>query len=281
MNVKHNQIRKVIFDGFEIGGETSFPIFKPAFALNVPIYNPDDSFEIVKRFYGTNNRNEIIKKALASDCDILCLKFNLQSPSEIEKAVEIFTEYVFSINKPLMISGADNDEIDRVLLAEIAGVSNRELIISYVNENTYKDIVPAAADKGHVLVLRSPIDINLAKELNILSADLGLDLNKILIDTDIGGLGYGLEYGYSIMEKIKLEGLNGDSYLNMPLISFVSCESLKTKEAKSDNFDENWGKLEDRTQYFELASCSAVMAAGADVIVMNYPPNISVMKGLK
>ncbi len=281
MNDKLHQIRKITFDKFEIGGETSFPILNPAFALNVSIFDPDENFGIVKQWYGTNVRKDIIEKAQASACDILCMRFNLKDVNETDKAIGIFKDLSPLVNKPLMISGADNDEIDRVLLAKLAEVSDRELIISQVNENTYKSIVPAAAQKGHVLVMRSPIDINLAKELNILSSDLGLDLNKILIDTDIGGLGYGLEYGYSIMERIKLEGLNGDKYLNMPLISFVSSESLKTKEAKSADFDKNWGNLESRAKYFELASCTAVMAAGADVIVMNYPPNISILKGLK
>jgi CO dehydrogenase/acetyl-CoA synthase delta subunit len=137
------------------------------------------------------------------------------------------------------------------------------------------------AVKGeHILVLKTPIDINLAKELNILSYDMGLSLDKMIIDTDIGGLGYGLEYGYSIMEKIKIEGLKGDEYLNMPLISFAPNESLKTKEAKTNLTDSSWGNLEYRARYFEIASASAVMASGANLIVLNYPPNVKLFKEL-
>src|SRR5699024_10655251 len=144
--------------------------------------------------------------------------------------------------------GSGNDSIDKILLPELIKILDRETIIAHANENTYKDIIPLTANEGHVVVLRSPIDINLAKEINILAADLGQSLDKILIDTDIGGLGYGLEYGYSIMEKIKLEGLGGDDYLNMPMISFAAEESLKTKEAKSDTFSQSWGNLQTRAE---------------------------------
>ena len=102
-------------------------------------------------------------------------------------------------------------------------------------------------------------------------------MDKIIIDTDIGGLGYGLDYGYSTIEKIKLED---DEYLKMPIISFAPFESLKTKEAKSEAFSESWGSLKDRAKMFEIASATAVKAAGADIIVLHNPDSINVMKGL-
>ena len=279
MNASH-KIREMNFNNINIGGELSFPILNPVYVLNIPIYNPNENFEISKGYFQTENRIEIIKKAQKSDCDIIGLQFNISSNNEIQAAVDILLEVLPHITKPLMISGTGKDDIDKVLLPELIKNIQREVIINSANENTYKDIVPQAVKRNHVVILKTPIDINLAKELNILSADLGLSLDKILIDTDIGGLGYGLEYGYSIMEKIKLEGLKGDEYLNMPIISFACTEALNTKEAKTDGFDSSWGTFENRVKYFELAAASAVMACGANVIVMNYPPNISVMKGL-
>lgn len=268
--------RIVDFNNIKIG-DTNCP---PIFCLDVSIFNTDDNFQIVKDFYGTNDRKEILQKAQETGCDILGLKFNIEGENQINEAVSLLKELLPFINKPLMIRGVNNDAVDKLLLPELIKVLNRECIISSVNENTYKEIVPAAVSGNHVLVLKSPIDINLAKELNILSSDLGLSLDKILIDTDIGGLGYGLEYGYSIMEKIKLEGLNGDEYLNMPMISFATEESLKTKEAKSDNYPSSFGNLKERAEFFEICSASAVMAAGVSVIVLNNPLSIDVMKGL-
>lgn len=259
-----NHIRTIAFDNLKIGGESSFPIFEPILVLNIPISAIDT-----------------IKEAQRCSCDILGLKFNIDTVEQIPQAVNLLKKLLPEITKPLMIQGSGNNDIDKVLLPELTKTLNKPAIIASANENTYKEIIPEIIKGSHIAVLKSPIDINLAKELNILSKDLGLDLDKILIDSDIGGLGYGFEYGYSIMEKIKLEGLKGDNYLNMPLISFAPEESLKTKEAKSDTFDKNWGELKTRAINFELAAASAAMAAGANVIVMNYPSNIEIMKGLK
>ena len=274
-----HSIRTIDFEKLNIGGENNLQ-FKPLFCLELSIFNTDENFQIVKDYYKTDDRYELIKKAQKSDCDILGLKFNIEDVEQVEEACEISKKLLPEIKKPLMIRGVNNDGIDNVLIPALTKILDRKSIVAFANENTYKKIVPAVVNGEHILVLRSPIDINLAKELNILSSDLGQPLDKILIDTDIGGLGYGLEYGYSIMEKVKIEGLNGDDYLNMPLISFVTEESLKTKEAKSDTYSKSWGQLEKRAEMFEISSATAVAAAGANVIVLNNPKSINIMKGL-
>lgn len=200
------------------------------------------------------------------DCDILSLKFD----EDIENSNELFKNILPKINKPLMICGCGKDDVDRILLPELAKIADRKCIISYVTEKTYRDIIPTVIQGGHHVVLKTPIDINLAKELNILCTDMGLDKSKILMNTDIGGLGYGYEYGYSIMEKIRLE--SDDEYLNLPLISEAGLESLKTKEAKYGG--------EQRAKMIELTAVSGVLAAGANVVVMKNPDNVSVIRGL-
>lgn len=224
------------------------------------------------------SRAELIKTAQKLSPDILGLKFNINAPEDIPQAVEILKEILGQIKIPLMIRGCGEDELDKLLLPALADNAPRTCIIVSANENTYKEIIPHTAQK-HFVVLRSPIDINLAKEINILSSDLGQPLDKILIDTDIGGLGYGFEYGYSIIEKIRLEGAN-DKYLNMPIISFACEEALKTKEAKSDDFPPSFGNLSTRRIMFETAAASAVRAAGANLIVINHPQTLKTMKGL-
>ena len=247
------------------------------YVLEIPIFDVDDNFQIAKEYFKTNDKIELINQAQNSECDILSLKFNLQSPVQINESLVMFRILLPLIEKPLMISGSGNETIDRELLPALAKLVKKECIISYATENTYKEIVPEIINSKHKLVLKTPIDINLCKELNILSADLGLPLDRIIIDTDIGGLGYGLDYGYSTIEKIKLEN---DEYLNMPIISFVAQESLKVKETKSDAFSNSWGDLLQRAKFFELAAVSAVKAAGADILVLHHPENIKIMKGL-
>lgn len=191
-----------------------------------------------------------------TDADIIGI--NITNREE----VQIFKELLPSVTKPLMI--ISNDEY----LPELMEISDRECIFGIINENNYKDIIPYAIKGGHTVIIRTPIDINLAKEMNILTSDMGLNLSKIIIDPDIGGLGYGFEYGYSIMEKIKLEN---DKYLNMPLISFASEETAKTKEAKLD---------ERSALFLEITSASAIKAAGADYIVLTKPETLKVMREL-
>lgn len=209
-----------------------------------------------------------------NDCDIIALKF--EDINDTENLKNLLPH----ISKPLMVCGCGDDEVDKILLPKIMQNLDRECIISDANEQTYKEIIPYAIKGNHHIILKSPIDINLAKELNILSVDMGLDKSKIIMNTDIGGLGYGYEYGFSIMEKVIQEGKKGDEYLEFPLFSDASGEALKTKEARSDDFSASYGKLEERKQMVELTACAGVIAAGANIIMVNIPKNISILKGL-
>ena len=204
------------------------------------------------------------QKIIAEDYDIIGLKIEEEADKEILKRL------LPHIEKPVMLRCTGDDTKDRELLPEFIKILDRESIIAYANENTYKSILPAVIKGNHKLVIRTPIDINLAKEMNILTSEEGLSLDKIIIDTDIGGLGYGFEYGYSIMEKIKIEGQN-DKYLNMPLISFAAEETAKTKEAR----DEKSGL------FLEISSAAGVKAAGANYIVLTKPEALKTMKELE
>ena len=109
---------------------------------------------------------------------------------------------------------------------------------------------------------------------------MGLSKEKIIMNTDIGGLGYGYEYGYSVIEKVIQEAQKGDEYLDFPIISEAPIESLKTKEAKSNNFSQSWGELEKRKLMFEISSASGVFAAGANIVLMSNPNSVKFVKEL-
>jgi len=199
------------------------------------------------------------EKSINQECDIIGIKF-----SNIEEA-KILKRLLPCIDKPLMLRGTGDDDVDKHLLPELMSISDRECIIGIVNENNYKKIVPPAVKGGHTVIIRTPIDINMAKEMNILTGNLGLE--KIIIDPDIGGIGYGFEYGYSVIEKIKLESKN-DKYLDKPIISFAAEETAKTKEAKDINL----------SKYLEIAAISGVIAAGADYVSVNNPEIIRTVR---
>lgn len=203
------------------------------------------------------------KENLDKDCDIIGLKFN----ENMNDGMKVLKDLLPFIKKPLMIRGCGNENIDKEFLPQIMELVDRECIFGIVNENNYKEIVPTAIRKGHKVIIRTPIDINLAKEMNILTSDMGLGLDKIIIDTDIGGLGYGLEYGYSTIEKISLEN---DKYLNMPIISFVAEETGKTKEAKDKIL----------ALFLEISATTAVKAAGVEYIVMTKEEALKTLRGL-
>lgn len=276
-------IRKIDFQGLQIGGEGVNDLIKPIFALELNIFNFDVSSHIVKDFFGKKNAKELVLAAQSTDCDILALKFNVPDENldeNINKAKALLKELLPHIKKPLIVRGINNKSVDVKLLPALMSVLDREVIIAFADENTYKEIVPSVIKGGHILAIRTPIDINLAKEMNILTSDMGLSLDKILIDTDMGGLGYGLEYGYSIIERIKLAAFDGDKMLNMPLIAFAGEEALKAKETKSDTFAKSFGDFKERSIMFEITTASAVIAAGANLIVLEHPDSIKTLKNI-
>lgn len=303
------KIRQINFQGLKIGGEginDKFLASKPVFALELNIFDFEASSHIVKDWYseretvnGKRNvslrgENEVFDAAIQrmlvaqeTECDILALKFNIPEDNldeNIKKAQNLLKELLPHVKKPLLVRGINNKSVDIKLLPALMEILDREVIIAFADENTYKEIVPPVVKGGHILAIRTPIDINLAKEMNILTSDMGLSLDKILIDTDMGGLGYGLEYGYSIMERIKLaaigENIGGDKMLNMPLIAFAGEEALKAKEAKSDAFDKNFGNFKERSIMFEITTASAVIAAGANLIVLEHPDSVKTLKNM-
>lgn len=195
------------------------------------------------------------------------MKFNTNNKNEIKEQKNILKKFLSLTSKPLMICGCGKDDLDEILLPELIKCLDRECIISYVTENNYQKILPFIISGSHYIVLKTPIDINLAKELNILSIEMGLNKDKIIMNTDIGGLGYGYEYGYSIMEKILTET---DDYLDFPLISEAPIESIKTKEYKTSN--------QLRKSMIEITSATGAIAAGANIIVISNPENIKYIR---
>lgn len=292
----NQSIRIINFQGLKIGGENEFLASRPVFALELNIFDFSVSSHIVKDYYEVkskitkvkNSPLDLINIAQETDCDILALKFNIPEDNldkQIKKAKNLLKELLPYIKKPLLVRGVNNKSVDVKLIPALMEAleeenSRREAIIAFADENTYKSIVPGVIKGNHILAIRTPIDINLAKEMNILTSDMGLSLDRILIDTDMGGLGYGLEYGYSIMERIKLAAFEGDKMLNMPLIAFAGEEALKVKEAKSDTFSKNFGDFKERSIMFEITTASSVIAAGANLIVLEHPDSIKTLKEL-
>lgn len=211
-----------------------------------------------------------LKNTKDFQADLISIKFNL-TLKDFDKQFEYVkksTDVLNNFNKPLILRGCNNEKLDIELLNFLATNVKKQSIIAFAQEANYREIIPTIIETSHKIVLRTPIDINLAKELNILSLDLGLKKDKILIDTDTGGLGYGLDYGYSMMEKVKLEALKGDEMLDFPIISFIGEEVSKAKELKSDSFDDSWGEIDKRVDLWEITAASSIITANANIVVV-------------
>lgn len=276
--MKDNPVKNQTLETLIAKCREGFPL-NPLYILELPIFNSENGVPFFETKTISLEKNYICSLQ-KKECkpDILGLKFNIKTVYDIEKSVNILKKILSETDFQLMLCGCGDDELDKRLLPELAGCASKTCIIASANENTYKDIIPFTRDK-HFVVLKSPIDINLAKEINILSNDLGQPLDKILIDTDIGGLGCGFEYGYSIIEKIRQEGI-GDKFLDLPIISFATEESLKIKEAKSQKLSASWGEYSKRILMLELTAASAIRAAGANLVVVKNPYTLKIMKGL-
>jgi len=140
-------------------------------------------------------------------------------------------------------------------------------------------IAASAMANGHLVDARTAMDVNLAKQLNILINDMGLPMDRILMDPTCAAVGYGIEYGYSVMERLRIAALGGDKMLSMPMLAVVGAEAWKAKEAKvSDGVPETWGNWERRAINWETVTAIALVESGADIVVLRHPESIRAVK---
>jgi len=132
---------------------------------------------------------------------------------------------------------------------------------------------------GHLVIAKTPMDVNLAKQLNILINDMGLPADRIVMDPGTGGLGYGIEYGYSVMERLRLAALQGDGMTQFPMLVTPNVEAWKTKEAKvGEGVPANWGDWLERAIDWEVLTAVALLESGADIIALRHPESIRRVK---
>lgn len=281
-------IREVDLNGLKVGGENSLLFMhsetqkksKPLIICEILTNILPNYANMLKDAWGESIYNpvECAKLALKQNISALAIKFNIENcddiDAEIEKSKEQLKEILKLTDLPLFIIGTFRREVDIKLLPELAKIADRKCTIGAVEEETFKHIAPVVKECGHNIIARTPIDINITKQLNILLTELGFDADKIIIDPNTGGLGYGLDYAYSVIERIKQAALTGDTMLNMPVITFVGEEAWKTKEAKSNNVPEEWGNLATRAILWESITAASMLASGANIVVMRHPQAI-------
>ena len=191
----------------------------------------------------------------------------------IKECVAIVKAVLKAVDVPLIITGCGNEEKDNLVLVKIAEeCAGENLMLGNAEQNNYKSLATACMMYKHTLIALSPLDINICKQLNILINEMGLPLNRIVINPMIGGLGYGIEYAYSIMERLRLGALQGDKMLAMPMICTVGYESWRAKEAFSTGPEfAGWGEQTFRGPLWEAMTATTLIQAGADILMMRHP----------
>src|SRR5574340_69150 len=174
-----------------------------------------------------------------------------------------------AVSCPLIVKGPGAGAKQNAVLSRVAEATAGEgLVLHSACQEDYKTLAAVCVAYGHVLVAESPIDINIAKQLSILLSEASADLDRVLIDPLTGGLGYGLEYTYSVMERIRLAALAGEPMLSSPVVCLVGEEAWKAKEAKTPRAKEPaWGDEGTRGVNWEIATALPLLLAGADVLV--------------
>jgi acetyl-CoA decarbonylase/synthase complex subunit delta len=219
------------------------------------------------------------------NAEIIALNLKGADPNgrnrDVEEVINVVKDVVGAVSVPVIVWGTSNDEKDAVLLRRVAEVcEGKNVSIGPLSEKNYKHIGAMAIAYNHSVLASSPIDVNLAKQLNILLGNLGVQDEKILIDPTTGGLGYGLEYSYSVVERDRMAALTQeDVKLQYPIVCNLAQEIWKTKEARLTKKDNpKLGDEKKRTILLESVSAMTMLIAGADVVIMRHPDSVALVK---
>ncbi|MFA5809992.1 MAG: acetyl-CoA decarbonylase/synthase complex subunit alpha/beta, partial [Thermoleophilia bacterium] len=188
-------------------------------------------------------------------------------------ALALVKSVLEAVDVPLIITGhshfAKNNEVMKEIARHCAG---ENLLLNWVEQDNYRTIAGAALAYGHTLVAQSPIDVNIGKQLNILLTNMNISPDKIIMDPVTSAIGYGIEYTYSVMERIRLTALGGDKMLALPLIVAPGQECAKIKELRAAESEfPAWGQLKERAALWELSTATTLLYAGAAILIMYNP----------
>jgi acetyl-CoA decarbonylase/synthase complex subunit delta len=195
-----------------------------------------------------------------------------------EEAAKTVKDVMAAIKVPLIILGSNHAEKDSpVLVAASEAAKGGNCVIGKAQEANYKTIAAAAMANNHKLIAMSELDINLSKQLNILITQMGFEKERLLTDPMCSALGYGLEYTYSVMERIRLAALTqNDATMQPPMLGDVGMYVWKVKETQAPESDlPHWGSLEERGIAWEAMTATALLLAGAELLIMRHPKAVA------
>lgn len=279
-----------------VGGQTSYPFYqfegkmphKPIIAMEIWDIVPEDWAEAAKApFKDVYSDPAAWAKKCVEEYGAQAIVLQLKSTDPNDKdaspdsAAATVKKVMGAIKVPLIVWGCAVPAKDGEVLKKVCEACQGEnLIVGPVEEKNYKGIGAAAMGYGHTVISSSPIDVNLAKQVNILLENLGVSLDKVIVDPTTGGLGYGLEYSYSVMERLTMAAMTqGDDKLQNPMINNLGNEVWKCKEAKQTVADApELGDPERRAILMEAVGAVSYLVAGSSILIMRHPESIKLAK---
>ena len=271
-----------------VGGQTTLPYLqfeaptpnKPVIAIEIKSRKPDDWSPLLAEVWGDamNDPAEWAKKAEEAGADLIVLALTLEDSAD--DAVKAVKSVLGATGLPLIVWGPGQADKDNELLVPVAEATKGEkLVLGICEDKNYRTIVATAMANEHLVQARTPMDVNLSKQLNILISDMGMPHDRIIMDPTTGALGYGIEYGYSVMERLRLAALQGDAMTQQPMMVTPGFEAWKAKEAKvGEGVPETWGDWAERGVHWETLTAVALVESGADIVVLRHPESVKRVK---
>jgi len=273
-----------------VGSQTAMPFLdfegeighKLVIAIEIQDRKPDDWSSLLMEAWGDvmNDPGEWAKAAEKAGADAILLRLSLTdadgNPNTPENARAAVRKVLKATGLPLIVLGPGQVDANNELLVPVAEEAVGErLVLGLCEEKNYRTIVAAALAHNHLVIASTAMDVNLAKQLNILVSDMGLPLDRILMDPTCAGVGYGMEYGYSVMERLRLAALQGDSMTQLPMIVTVGYEAWRQKESKvGEGVPEAWGDWKERAINWETVTASTLVESAADIVVLRHPESV-------
>ena len=263
----------------------------PVVAVEIADQWPVDWSALLKEVWGdaVNDPASWAKAAEAKGADLILLRLtgpvqrgpNGAKPTAAE-ARKTVRAVLNATGLPLMVFGPGQAELDNELLVAVAEeAAGERLVLGVCEDKNYRTIAAAAMAHGHLVDSRTPMDVNLAKQLIILTRDVGLPMDRILMDPSTGALGYGIEYGYSVMERLRLAALNGNSMTQQPMLVTPGEEGWKLKESKvGEGVPDAWGDWAERAVTWETLTATTLLQSGADIVVLRHPDSVAEIKAV-
>ena len=279
----------------KIGGHSTLPFlsfegetpYKPVIAMEIFDIEPEEWIPELKEPFGDTLKDpvECAKKCEKEfGADMICITLFGIHPDfgnlPVEHAVNVVRSVADAVNIPLIVWGCGDNEKDNAVMPPIAeALQGKNALLGGASEDNYMTLVAACQMGGHNLITESPLDINIAKQVNILVSDNGFPMERVVMYPTTGALGYGIEYAYSIMERGRLAALGGDRMLSSPVICRVGTEVWRVKEAKASQEEQpHWGPVKERGPMWEAMTASTLFMSGADIMLMRHPKAVEIIR---